>query len=129
MIAFRQAPGLVRFLVVVLLIESAVIFITFLALFLELISGNYQNLYAEIFLMVLALGATLWVAVIARQILARKRWARSASFFWQLLQAVVGAGAMAEEGNSRAVGFALVGLAAIGVGLLFNSKVIEATNE
>ena len=129
MIAFRKAPRQVQALVVLLLAESAAIFLTFLALFFELVSGNFQNLYAEIFLMVLALGATAWVVVIARQILARKRWARSAGFFWQLLQAVVGAGAMAEEGNSRAIGFALVGLAAIGVGLLFSSKVIEATNE
>jgi uncharacterized membrane protein len=82
-----------------------------------------------VFLMVLAAGATLWVLTFSRGLLNKKRWARSAAFFWQLLQAVVGAGAIVETGTSRILGAALVLISGIVVVLLFNSKVVEATNE
>ena len=104
-------------------------FVIALILVAELISGNYQNLYAEVFLIALALGATLWVFTLAKQILNKKRWARSGAFFWQLLQAVVGAGALAEENSNRSIGAALIIVAGICLLLLFNQKVVEATNE
>ena len=87
------------------------------------------NIYAEIFLLVTALGATAWVVNFTRGILQKKRWARSAAFFWQLLQAVIGAGAIVEEGISRVAGFGIVGVAFVVVVLLFNKKVVEATNQ
>jgi uncharacterized membrane protein len=98
-------------------------------LLFELFSGRYQSFFAEVFLMVLAAGATLWVLTFSRGLLNKKRWARSAAFFWQLLQAVVGAGAIVETGTSRILGAALVLISGIVVVLLFNSKVVEATNE
>ena len=68
------------------------------------------------------------VAIFTR-VIEQKRWARSAAFFWQLLQAVVGAGAIAETGTSRVIGAILVLISGITVVLLFNSKVVEVTNE
>ena len=81
------------------------------------------------FLLVLAAAATVWVLTFSRGLLNKKRWARSAAFFWQLLQAVVGAGAIAETGTSRILGALLVLVSGLVVLLLFNSKVVEATNE
>lgn len=127
--AFGQAIAPVRALVALLLVEALAVFVIALILVAELISGNYQNLYAEIFLIALALGATLWVFTLANEILNKKRWARSGAFFWQLLQAVVGAGAVAEENSNRAIGAALIIVAGICLLLLFNQKVVEATNE
>jgi hypothetical protein len=78
---------------------------------------------------VLAAAATAWVLTFSRGLLNKKRWARSAAFFWQLLQAVVGAGAIAETGTSRILGASLVLVSGLVVLLLFNSKVVAATNE
>ena len=125
---FSQAPRLVQIVVALLVIEALAIAWIFFALLLELLSGNVLNVYAEIFLIVTAAGATAWVINFTRGILHKKRWARSAAFFWQLLQAVIGAGALAEEGLSRVVGIALAGIALAVVLLLFNKKVVEATN-
>ncbi len=126
--AFSQAPALVKLVVSLLFIEALIIALVFFALLLELLSGNVINVYAEIFLIVLAAGSIAWVLNFSRGILRGKRWARSAAFFWQLLQGVVGAGALAEEGNNRIIGVVLAALSAVVVVLLFNKNFVAETN-
>jgi hypothetical protein len=129
MTPFSKAPALVQIVLVLLLIEALALVAVFFTLLFELISGQFQNIYAEVFLLVLAAASTLWVLTFSRGLLSKKRWARSAAFFWQLLQAVVGAGAIAETGTSQIIGALLVLVSGLVVLLLFNSKVVEATNE
>ena len=126
--AFSQAPQLVKLVVSLLFIEALIISLVFFALLLELLSGNVLNIYAEIFLIVRAAGAVAWVLHFSRGILQGKRWARSAAFFWQLLQGGVGAGALAEAGSNRNIGIFLAILSAVVAILLFNKKFIADTN-
>ena len=126
--AFSQAPVLVKLVVSLLFIEALIIALDFFALLLELLSGNVLNIYAEIFLIVLAAGSIAWVLHFSRAILQGKRWARSAAFFWQLLQGVVGAGALAEQNSNRSIGVFLVALSAVVAVLLFNKRFIADTN-
>ena len=116
-------------MLVLLVAEALVLAAVFFTLLFELFSGEFQSIYAEVFLLVLAAAATAWVLTFSRGLLNKKRWARSAAFFWQLLQAVVGAGAIAETGTSRILGASLVLISGLVVLLLFNSKVVAATNE
>ena len=129
MTPFSKAPALVQIVLILLLIEALALAAVFVTLLFELFSGEFQSIYAELFLLVLAAASTIWVLHFSRGLLNKKRWARSAAFFWQLLQAVVGAGAIAETGTSRILGALLVLISGITVVLLFNSKVVEATNE
>jgi hypothetical protein len=126
---FSKAPALVQIVLILLVVEALILAAVFFSFLFELFSGQFQSIYAEVFLLVLAAGATLWVFQFSRGLLNKKRWARSAAFFWQLLQAVVGAGAIVETGTSRVIGAILVLISGITVVLLFNSKVVEATNE
>ena len=126
---FSKAPALVQIVLFLLVLEALVLAAVFFTLLFELFSGQFQSIYAEVFLLVLAAGATLWVLTFSRGLLNKKRWARSAAFFWQLLQAVVGAGAIAETGTSRIFGALLALISGVTVVLLFNAKVVEATNE
>ena len=126
--AFSQAPVLVKLVVSLLFIEALIITLVFFALLLELLSGNVLNIYSEIFLIVLAAGSIAWVLHFSHGILQGKRWARSAAFFWQLLQGVVGAGALAEQSSNRSIGVFLVVLSAIVVILVFNKKFVADTN-
>jgi uncharacterized membrane protein len=126
---FRKAPALVQIVLILLVLEALVLAAVFFTLLFELFSGQFQSIYAEVFLLALAAGATLWVLTFSRGLLNKKRWARSAAFFWQLLQAVVGAGAIADTGTSRIFGALLVLISGVTVMLLFNAKVVEATNE
>ena len=126
--AFSQASGLVKLVVSLLLIEASIIGLVFFALLLELLAGKVLIIYAQIFLIALAAGAIAWVIHFSRGILQGKRWARSAAFFWQLLQGVVGAGALAEQSNNRMIGVFLVALSAVVVILLFNKQFVADTN-
>jgi uncharacterized membrane protein len=126
--AFSQAPALVKLVVSLLFIEALIIALVFFSLLLELLSGNVINVYAEIFLIVLAAGSIAWVLNFSRGILRGKRWARSAAFFWQLLQGVVGAGALAEQSSNRIIGVILVILSGVVVILLFNKNFVAETN-
>ncbi len=126
---FSSAHPLVQLVAILLLIEALAVAWIFFALSLELLSGNVINVFAEIFLIVLAFGATAWVLFFMRGLLRKKRWARSAAFFWQLLQAVTGAGALAETGSNQLIGALLVILAGAVVLLLFNKTVVFETNE
>jgi hypothetical protein len=126
--AFSQATGIVKLVVSLLFIEALILALVFFALLLELLSTNVLNVYAQIFLIVLAAGSIAWVLNFSRGILQGKRWARSAAFFWQLLQGVVGAGALAEVGSNRNIGIFLVALSAVVVILLFNKSFVANTN-
>jgi hypothetical protein len=126
---FSSAHPLVQTVVILLLVEALALAWIFFALLLELLSGNVINVFAEIFLIVLAAGAVAWVLFFIRGILKKKRWARSAAFFWQLLQGVTGAGALAEQGINQFLGVVLVLLSGAVVVLLFNKSVVFETNE
>ena len=126
---FSQAPKMVQIVLVLLLLEALALAAVFLALLLELLSGQFQSIFAQVFLVVISGAAVLWVLHFSRGILNKKRWARSAAFFWQLLQAVVGAGAMAETGSSQLIGALLVLVSGITLVLLFNKNVVADTNE
>ena len=120
---------MVQIVLVLLLLEALALAAVFLALLLELLSGQFQSIFAQVFLVVISGAAVLWVLHFSRGILNKKRWARSAAFFWQLLQAVVGAGAMAETGSSQVIGALLVTVSGITLVLLFNKNVVADTNE
>jgi hypothetical protein len=126
--AFSQASQLVKLVVLLLFIEALIISLVFFALLLELLAGTVVNIYVQIFLIVFAAGSIAWVLHFSRGILQGKRWARSAAFFWQLLQGVVGAGALAEDGSNRNIGIFLAGLSALVAILLFNKKFVADTN-
>lgn len=126
---YSSAHPLVKTVVILLLVEALAVAFIFFALLLELFSGNVINVLAEIFLLVLAAGAVAWVLHFTRGILKKKRWARSAAFFWQLLQGVTGAGALAEQGVNQLIGVFLVLLSGAVAVLLFNKTVVFETNE
>ena len=126
---FSKAPTMVQIVLVLLMLEALALAGVFLSLLLELFSGEFQSIFAEVFLLVISGAAVLWVLHFSRGILNKKRWARSAAFFCQLLQAVVGAGAMAESGFSQVIGALLVIVSGIAVVLLFNKTVVADTNE
>jgi hypothetical protein len=126
---FSKAPKTVQIVLVLLLLEALALAAVFFTLLLELLSGQFQSIFAQVFLVVISGAAVLWVLHFSRGILNKKRWARSAAFFWQLLQAVVGAGAMAETGSSQVLGALLVTVSGITLVLLFNKNVVADTNE
>jgi len=73
--------------------------------------------------------ATVLLFFIARQLVFKKRWARSAAFFWQLIQLSVAWNSFTGEFANVFIGGYLVVSSVTTIYLLFTKRVIEETQE
>jgi hypothetical protein len=74
-------------------------------------------------------GAAAYLFFVARQLVFRKRWARSAAMFWQLIQIAVAWNSFTGEVIGYYFGVWLLATAFLGLYFLFNKTVVEQTNE
>lgn len=74
-------------------------------------------------------GATAGLFFVARQLVFKKRWARSAAFFWQLIQLAVAWNSFTGQFANFYIGGYLVLTSAATIYFLFTKPVIEETQE
>ncbi len=73
--------------------------------------------------------ATTLLFFVARQLVFKKRWARSAAFFWQLIQLSVAWNSFSGEFANFYIGGYLVVTSIVTIYFLFTKRVIEETQE
>jgi hypothetical protein len=73
--------------------------------------------------------ATALLFFVARQLVFKKRWARSAAFFWQLIQLSVAWNSFSGEFANIYIGGYLVVTSIVTIYFLFTKQVIEETQE
>ncbi len=73
--------------------------------------------------------ATTLLFFVARQLVFKKRWARSAAFFWQLIQLSVAWNSFSGEFANFYIGGYLVATSIVTIYFLFTKQVIEETQE
>jgi hypothetical protein len=73
--------------------------------------------------------ATAVLFFVARQLVFKKRWARSAAFFWQLIQLSVAWNSFSGEFANFYIGGYLVVTSIVTIYFLFTKQVIEETQE
>ncbi len=73
--------------------------------------------------------ATALLFFVARQLVFKKRWARSAAFFWQLIQLSVAWNSFSGEFANFYIGGYLVATSIVTIYFLFTKQVIEETQE
>lgn len=73
--------------------------------------------------------ATTLLFFVARQLVFKKRWARSAAFFWQLIQLSVAWNSFSGEFANFYIGGYLVVTSVVTIYFLFTKQVIEETQE
>ena len=73
--------------------------------------------------------AAAYLFFVARQLVFRKRWARSVAMFWQLIQIAIAWNSFTGEVTGYYFGAWLLTTAFIGLYFLFNKKVVEQTTE
>ncbi len=73
--------------------------------------------------------ATAVLFFVARQLVLKKRWARSAAFFWQLIQLSVAWNSFSGEFANFYIGGYLVVTSIVTIYFLFTKQVIEETQE
>ncbi len=74
-------------------------------------------------------GATVGLFFVVRQLIFKKRWARSAAFFWQLIQLAIAWNSFSGEFANVFIGGYLVLTSITTIYFLFTKPVIEETQE
>ncbi|MFM5905722.1 MAG: hypothetical protein ACKORF_06445, partial [Micrococcales bacterium] len=93
----------------------------------DIIAGLSRSLPAAISLAALVLGAGVWLLFVARAIPTQKRWARSASIFWQTCQLAIASASFTGRGANFAIGITLVVISLAVLALLLSRPVLAAS--
>ena len=115
-----------RALSIAFFLEALVLFVATLATLWAMTSSESKALLTDSALVILTLGAAIWLSFAGIAITKGKRWARSAGIFWQLIQLSIALGTF-EASLIGGFAIALPSLAVIFA--LFNPKVVQATSE
>jgi hypothetical protein len=115
-----------RALSIAFFLEGLVLFVATGATLWAMTSSQSKALLTDSALVLLTLGAAIWLSFAGIAITKGKRWARSAGIFWQLIQLSIALGTF-EASLIGGFAIALPSLAVIFA--LFNPKVVQATSE
>jgi hypothetical protein len=107
-------------------LEALVLFVATGATLWAMTSSESKALLTDSALVILTLGAAIWLSFAGIAITKGKRWARSAGIFWQLIQLSIALGTF-EASLIGGFAIALPSLAVIFA--LFSPKVVQATSE
>lgn len=126
-----------RFLALVWQLKIAIIILVLEASILALVSSSFliniayspKSIPTLVALFAIFIGATLLLFFVARQLTFKKRWARSAAFFWQLIQLAVAWNSFTGQWANYYIGGYLVITSLATSYFLFTKPVVEATQE
>ncbi len=107
-------------------LEALVLYIATVAIIWAMATSTTKALLTDSALVVLTLGAAIWLTFAGRAILRGKRWARSAGIFWQLIQLAIALGTF-EASLLYGYAIAIPSLAVLFT--LFTKAVVKATSE
>jgi hypothetical protein len=117
---------ILRSLSVAYYLEALVLYIATVAIIWAIATSPTKALLTDSALVILTLGAAVWLTFAARAIVKGKRWARSAGIFWQLIQLAIALGTF-EASLLYGYAIAIPSLAVLFT--LFTKAVVKATSE
>ena len=124
----RRRPALFWVLIALLAAEFALVAVLAVTLLVELLVAQATSVPSAIALTVLAFLAVAWLGAIIVGALRGQAWIRGAAIVWQVLQFAVGAGSIAGQFSTPAIGWPLVAVALVAFLLLLSRPVVEATS-
>jgi hypothetical protein len=107
-------------------LEALVLYLATLASIWAMATSQSKALLTDSALVLLTLGAAIWLTFAGLAITKGKRWARSAGVFWQLIQLTIALGTF-EASLLGGFGIAIPSLAVLLS--LFLPEVVKATSE
>lgn len=117
---------ILRSLSVAYYLEALVLYIATVAIIWAMATSPTKALLTDSALVILTVGAAVWLTFSARAIVKGKRWARSAGIFWQLIQLAIALGTF-EASLLYGYAIAIPSLAVLFT--LFTKAVVKATSE
>jgi hypothetical protein len=115
-----------RSLSVAYYLEALVLYIATIAIIWAMATSTTKALLTDSALVMLTLGAAIWLTFAGRAIPRGKRWARSAGIFWQLIQLAI---ALETFEASLLYGYAIAIPSLAVLFTLFTKAVVKATSE
>ena len=88
-----------------------------------------KDLPTFIAIFAISIGLTAAIFFVARQLVFKKRWARSAAFFWQLIQLSIAWNSFSGQWANIYIGGYLIITSGATIYFLFTKAVVEATQE
>lgn len=113
-------------LAVAYLLEALVMYVATGVIIWAMITGSATAILTDSILALLTGLAAFWLTLAAKAILKRRRWARSAGVFWQLIQLTIAFGTFEA---SVIAGLAIAVPSVLVFFVLFNRQIVEATTE
>lgn len=113
-------------LAVAYLLEALVMYVATGVIIWAMITGSATAILTDSILALLTGLAAVWLTLAAKAILKRRRWARSAGVFWQLIQLTIAFGTFEV---SVIAGLAIAVPSVLVFFVLFNRQIVEATTE
>lgn len=113
-------------LAVAYLLEALVMYVATGVIIWAMITGSATAILTDSILALLTGLAAVWLTLAAKAILKRRRWARSAGVFWQLIQLTIAFGTFEV---SVIAGLAIAVPSVLVLFVLFNRQIVEATTE
>ena len=98
-------------------------------LLIEIISGQSKSFGTAVSLFAIVLLCAAWIGYAGRGLLLGRRWARSTSVFWQLVQLAIASASFDGRGANAVIGVSLIVPSVIVLWLLFTKKVVAATRD
>ena len=118
-----RRPVVLVLLAIVLGMECALLLVVSIYLLVSLVVETPAFVAMAVAELVLALLATLWLAVLSAQALRRRPWVRAAAMMWQIVQLAIGVSNLQGEYARPDIGWLLIVPAAAGIWLLFTGSV------
>ena len=107
-------------------LEALVLYLATIASIWAMVTSQSKALLTDSALVLLTLGAAIWLTFAGLAITKGKRWSRSAGVFWQLIQLTIALGTF----EASLLGGLAIAVPSIGVLLsLFLPEVVRATSE
>jgi hypothetical protein len=115
-------------LIAVLAAEFVLAVCLVIVLLVELLIDTPASTPSAIALTVVTAVAPVWLGAVIVGALRGRAWIRGAALVWQVLQLGVGIAALQGDTGQPAIGWPLIAVAAVGILLLLNRRVVLATS-
>ncbi|MBK4346393.1 hypothetical protein [Lacisediminihabitans changchengi] len=123
----RRRPALLILLAALIYLESAALAVISVVLLIDLLTQRPDSYASGVAILILALLATAWLAVMATHALLGRAWIRGGTVTWQVLQIAIGIGSFGGLFSRPDIGWVLIIPAVVVLVLLFTPTVIRAT--
>ena len=123
----RRRPATLIVLAALIYLESAALAVVSVVLLIDLLTQRPDSYASGVAILILALLATIWLAVMATHALLGRSWIRGGTVTWQVLQIAIGIGSFGGLFSRPDIGWLLIIPAIVVLVLLFTPSVIRAT--